>query len=597
MINGGMTHAIYNYYRKKDEKDTFVPALQVGGPSILEGIDSSPFGLGQVNPGQTISAVRNSLFTAPIFPHTAPKTDFLLIRHTYRRQTKYFIREIPHIHVVGQTLPSIEVPTPSSRKVNFLIRDRMRVSAMRLVKRAEKLQDNSNAKEPPPRLIQSAKLLRLYKQYNESHLRKYLKEYATILKRGSKGSWRLKPEVPTPSEEELCNLVTPEMVCWYEALRAGQQRLADAGYGTGEIEAEDDEAEESTKDDELQSAPWVITKNYLNAMANKGMLKLYGPGDPTGCGEGFSFFRFSMKNMFVREGATEAEIEKQINESKRTTGHVFTIAEQQRVYKHEINRIWNAQTRALSSSKEVEYFVDSDEEDGEGELADSEEEDDFSSIDNWRKSLKYPAKTPALIDNGVAPTTIEDLNQASMKFRGASSLGRGSQRDDETSQASSRMPGSNKVMIITRNVRNLEGVVEVKEETVTDVRIIEAYIRHKKLAQISAGGKYQINPEDTDDVKKWKLEEELKRLKLAQSRSEMREGGGGLAGPGNTDGTPKRSSTKNRKPPTCRSCGQIGHIKTNKVCPDFAINFPDTAAKDAQKAAKRESQNLAMDMP
>jgi transcription initiation factor TFIID subunit 1 len=30
------------------------------------------------------------------------------------------------------------------------------------------------------------------------------------------------------------------------------------------------------------------------------MVKLYGPGDPTGRGEGFSFIRVSMKDMFLR---------------------------------------------------------------------------------------------------------------------------------------------------------------------------------------------------------------------------------------------------------------------------------------------------------
>lgn len=32
------------------------------------------------------------------------------------------------------------------------------------------------------------------------------------------------------------------------------------------------------------------------------MLKLHGPGDPTGIGEGFSFIKTSMKEMFQRAG-------------------------------------------------------------------------------------------------------------------------------------------------------------------------------------------------------------------------------------------------------------------------------------------------------
>jgi transcription initiation factor TFIID subunit 1 len=56
---------------------------------------------------------------------------------------------------------------------------------------------------------------------------------------------------------------------------------------------------------EVQLSPWVITKNFIIAASGKGMVKLYGPGDPTGCGEGFSFIRASMKEMFFKSGESE----------------------------------------------------------------------------------------------------------------------------------------------------------------------------------------------------------------------------------------------------------------------------------------------------
>lgn len=52
--NIGMASLFYNYYRKKDEKDNFIPKLSNGGPYILENADVSPFfGFGDVKPGET----------------------------------------------------------------------------------------------------------------------------------------------------------------------------------------------------------------------------------------------------------------------------------------------------------------------------------------------------------------------------------------------------------------------------------------------------------------------------------------------------------------------------------------------------------------
>ena len=52
----------------------------------------------------------------------------------------------------------------------------------------------------------------------------------------------------------------------------------------------------------LKLAPWITTKNFLQATQAKAMLRLHGEGDPTGRGEAFSFIRVSMKDIFVRAG-------------------------------------------------------------------------------------------------------------------------------------------------------------------------------------------------------------------------------------------------------------------------------------------------------
>lgn len=163
----------------------------------------------------------------------------------------------------------------------------------------------------------------------------------------------------------------------------GEQWLRDSGYSANldfDEDNEDEEMKEGT-DIEVQLAPWVITRNFLQAAAvrssptlsrsmksyyiytyiqGKGMLKLYGAGDPTGIGEGFSFVRASMKEMFYKsnENAEERMGElliggeccynlsyppppkKHVAQDRAKYYHKFSIAEQQHAYREEV-RIYN----------------------------------------------------------------------------------------------------------------------------------------------------------------------------------------------------------------------------------------------------------------
>jgi transcription initiation factor TFIID subunit 1, fungi type len=114
------------------------------------------------------------------------------------------------------------------------------------------------------------------------------------------GFWMIKKSIQVPDDAEMLKLATPEMVCLAESMQVGLRHLQDAGYGKAE---EGGTGEDDSKlDIEQQLAPWITTKNFINATANKAMLKLHGEGDPTGRGEAFSFLRVSMKDIFLRAG-------------------------------------------------------------------------------------------------------------------------------------------------------------------------------------------------------------------------------------------------------------------------------------------------------
>lgn len=99
----------------------------------------------------------------------------------------------------------------------------------------------------------------------------------------------------------------PEDVVLAEAMLVGQRHLLDLGYGKAGEEDVIQEEDESKMDIEQLLAPWIVTKNFLQASQSKAMLKLHGEGDPSGRGEGFSFLRVSMKDIFLREGETMEE--------------------------------------------------------------------------------------------------------------------------------------------------------------------------------------------------------------------------------------------------------------------------------------------------
>src|SRR5689334_13390942 len=126
-------------------------------------MDESPFmNFGNVERGQVITALYNNLFRAPLFRHVPKDSDFLVIRfkyilytyilegidnlnihthiyslfvhlylisllllyyyflrNTFKNKSRYYIREIKNIFVVGQTFPMQEVPSPPSEKQNL----------------------------------------------------------------------------------------------------------------------------------------------------------------------------------------------------------------------------------------------------------------------------------------------------------------------------------------------------------------------------------------------------------------------------------------------------------------------------------------------
>jgi hypothetical protein len=191
------------------------------------------------------------------------------------------------------------------------------------------------------------------------------------------GFWRLKPNWVVPSKAEMLKMVGPEQIVLSESMQVGQRHLQDAGYsGTQDTGGGDDDSHLSI---EQQLAPWITTKNFIFATQAKAMLRLHGDGDPTGRGEAFSFIRVSMKDIFVKAGE---DYEQKLGlsflrsrlglladilfrfvaeaENRPKSAHRYNVAEQQLIYKSEIERIWKAQFASLSRKDEPQLTDDED---------------------------------------------------------------------------------------------------------------------------------------------------------------------------------------------------------------------------------------------
>jgi transcription initiation factor TFIID subunit 1 len=337
----------------------------------------------------------------------------------------------------------------------------------------------------------------------------------------NQGFWKLKPHIVVPEEQELLKMLPPENICLAESMQVGQRHLLDCGY-TNTAEGNDEEGDESKMDIEQLLAPWITSKNFINATQGKAMLKLHGEGDPTGRGEAFSFIRVSMKEIFLRAGEdAEARMAQAEAEAKSKSGHKYSVAEQQAVYRSEVDRIWRAQCRALSNP------------------------------------------VPAQL-------TAEDERKAQLHASHDSRSRAESMRHDRSpSPMSMNVDGdrANKVLRIRRMVNG-----KWQREIVRDPAVINAYLAQRKKIEDEAIATEDLLPTGDaaiDMARMKRLQEELAQRKKNQERRIQRKNAKaaaeGLAIPGGYKSLLNKTDTKRR----CGRCGEVGHMSTNTSCPMF----------------------------
>ncbi|KAF2500310.1 hypothetical protein BU16DRAFT_523111 [Lophium mytilinum] len=541
LSNLGMGNKYVHYYRRKDEEDNARPKHDIGETAVLLPQDQSPFSVfGYVDPGQEVPALHNSLYRAPIFRHDPRSTDFLVCRsQTGIEGSRWYLRNMENLHVVGQQLPSVEIPGTHARKVTEINKKRLKALGLRMYTKNK----NRNVRGP----FASNEMIRDHLPgtdiaSNRSRLRDIM-QYNTNTK-----SWEPKVNESITTEEQFRSMIKPEEICLMDAMQVGARYLADAGENTAELM--DVKEGDNTNDSIVAKlVPWQITKNFLSACQGKSMVELHGEGDPTGRGEAFSFIRTSMKGGFKDVGES-LEDKLDAKKIKELGGHSYNVARQQNSYDNAIKRIWTKQQESLSST-----------------LEHSDTEMDVDHVE-----------TQQALGRGMTPRSEYGTPAAFL-------------RDDESHI--SRMSNNsqsikNKVLKITRRIRNEDGESDEEEVIVRDPKVISLYRnrRHqqqlddtlKNIEQLRPSG----NPEE-DNIKKMTLLSELARLERNVERRQGREKAKNMsavavsnaATPGSPSaGAPKTTQRK------CANCGMVGHIKTNKkLCPQ--LNGTATRQSDA----------------
>ncbi|XP_046853130.1 transcription initiation factor TFIID subunit 1-like isoform X2 [Xenia sp. Carnegie-2017] len=626
----GMNTRIINYYKRKHGKDEGAPNFEYGETLYIH--QTSPF-LGQLKPSESLQALENNLFRAPIYEHALPSTDFVIIR----TNNSYYIREVKTMFCVGQECPKFEVPGPNSKKANNHARDFLQVFIFRLFWKSP---DN-------PRRIKMDDIKRAFPHHSESSIRKRLKLCADFKRTGVDCNWWvLKNEFRLPSEDEMRALVTPEQCCAYLSMQAGEQRLKDAGYGEKNMCASDDDNEEETQkiDDEVRTAPWNTTRAFISAMRGKCQLAVNGPADPTGCGEGFSYVRVpnkpvaskdenSSQNASVRKqktvtgtdadlrrlslkdarkvlrnfGIPEEEIKKlsrwevidvvrtrstqaaksgEERMSKFARGSRFSIAEHQERYKEECQRLFDLQNRVLSS-KEI---LSTDEESSSDEDSDYDElgKDLERELSNKKSSSQLSHEQEEAERLELQRLLNEDRKN---DMKGTSDKpgkdGKTGFDDDTTSVMSlesSTMTGRR--LLIQRTFKDEEGRQYTRTEVVKNQPVIDAYLKY-----ITKDKNYRENFASQDEVHKEeirrerrRIQEQLRRIKRNQEKEREK----ALQ--------PKKKKEKAPNNLKCGACGEIGHMRTNKNCPMYqeapGVTGPVQVAMTDEQVAEHE-----MNMP
>ncbi|CAG2164848.1 unnamed protein product [Oppiella nova] len=277
--------------------------------------------------------------------------------------------------------------------------------------------------------------------------------------------------------------------------------------------------------------------------------------------------------------------------SKFARGNRFSIAEHQERYKEECQRIFELQNRILSSKEELS--TDEDE---------SEEEDsDIEEMGKNIESMLANKKTSHQISQEKEEAERRELQKLiyGEESNPGESKKRKLERDDDTDDAMSLSSSIGRILKIYRTFQNSEGKEYVRIETVRKPAVIDTYVRIRTTKDAAFIKQFAtaLDDQQKEEIRREKrrIQEQLRRLKRNQEKDKLtnslRQQMGITSSMGSefstifaSPTTPSVTPTKSPKEPKmkkikkekeinvklkCGACGAVGHMRTNRACPQF----------------------------
>ena len=178
----------------------------------------SPF-LGELPPGQGVTALETSMFRAPLFqqPKSDNYVDFLLIRAPNGRMT---LREAPSLHLAGQQEPHIEVPGPGSDMLKDFEERLVNATVLRHFLNLQARGEVEPGTMPTVKSSDIAATLSHVMSVRE--VRRKIRSKICAPRRGvnaNEDEFILNPSYRFEHEKEVQRMATPEEVCAYESYR------------------------------------------------------------------------------------------------------------------------------------------------------------------------------------------------------------------------------------------------------------------------------------------------------------------------------------------------------------------------------------------
>ncbi|VAI81001.1 unnamed protein product [Triticum turgidum subsp. durum] len=625
LANAGMGARLCTYYQKTSPTDQTAISLRsnndgLGTVLAIEPADKSPF-LGDVRSGSQQSCLETNMYRAPAFPHKLASTDYLLVRSP---KGMLSLRRIDKLYAVGQQEPHMEVFSPGTKNLQNHLLNRMLVYVYREFRLRERpgVLSQIRADEVP-----------IQHPLTEAIVRKRLKHCAD-LKKGPNGHyfWTQRPDFRIPSEEELRRLVSPESVCCHESMQAGLHRLnrlgiekltQPVGLASAMNQLPDEAIELAAAahiERELQITSWNLTSNFVACTnqdrENIERLEITGVGDPSGRGLGFSYVRVTPKapvsnsshkkksaaakgttvtgtdadlrrlsmdaarELLLKFGVPDEQIDKltrwhriamvrklsseqaasgitidEIPVSKFARGQRMSFMQLQQQTKEKCQEIWDRQIQSLSAidgddnGSDTEAHSDLDSFAGDLEnLLDAEEFDDedvgtadlrSDKADGMRGLKMRRCPTQAQFNEEIQDDQAEAALVKKLLEESGNDPKRKKQPVDTTNQ------GANK----TKQFKALTP----KESTPRGAKEVDSSFTEGGLSS-KLKTKLAVDANDIILVKK-------KNVQGKDGLKEKRQGARGDS-------------------LVCGACGQLGHMRTNKLCPKYGED-PETSEMDA----------------